>query len=117
VAVGIPAECLFNGLQVWLVGIRGDLRTVNYAVCAVKHEIGCPSGIPSTHEVGDAQFGIGIKAHPGPRIAPTRRLLLWCCVLVFRAYKLPNFITLQAMNAQAANVSVMEFSARTPQIL
>ena len=91
---------------------RGDLRTANNAICAVAHEV-VGRIFPSIADViRDAQFRVSINRRPSPNVAPSGFLLLWRNVLFLRANEFPDFVTLQASNAEIANVAVMVSSTR-----
>jgi hypothetical protein len=57
--------------------------------------------------VGQAQLGVGVDCGPRPNVVLALRLLLRRDVLFLRADELPDFIALQAANANIAHMAMM----------
>src|SRR5271165_7453502 len=96
--------------------ICSDLRTANNAICSIAHEVVGRIFSSVADVIRDAQFRVRINRRPSPNVAPPGFLLLWRHVLLLRANEFPDFVTLQASNAEIANVAVMVSSASVSQV-
>src|SRR5882672_8494624 len=105
--VNIHAESTFNRVDINAMAISCDLNATTDATSAILHKIVSPSRIASTYEIANAEFCISINRCPRPSVAPAFGFLFGAGVFRLGSDKAPNFISLKATDAKAADVGIM----------
>ena len=112
--VGGAAKSTFNGFQVKVQRVRGDLDAVADPAGTVFHECLGAISVAGANKVADHEFGIRVDPNPGPGISPALLLLERVGVPFLSADEAPDLIGLHPAHLQVAHVLVMEFGAGTP---
>lgn len=83
-----------------------------YQTAAVKqparqivHEIEGCAAVTRPHDVGNHQLGVWVQSGPGPHVALAGRPV--CLRFLFAAHEAPDFIRLDALAVQAADVLIV----------
>jgi hypothetical protein len=111
----LPKRAL-TGLQIWLVSVRGDLRTPYYPALQIPCEVRGPFRIAPADQIRDAQLRVGIERDPRPHITPALQLLIGGGVLGFGTAEGPNFIRLDSSSGDIADVAMVIRSTGAPHV-
>src|SRR5438128_1945722 len=72
-------------------------------------------GVPRSDVPARNQLGFSVQSRPRPNVAPTFALLLDAGILFLAADKLPNFVTLNALEVEIAENLVLILRTRPAQ--
>jgi hypothetical protein len=98
------------------MGVCGDLRASNNALCDIGNKLPGPSLIAAPNQARGAELCVGINGRPRPSVTPACRFLIGGRVFLLRPYEGSDFIALETPDPQAAHVAVMVGSANASQI-
>ncbi len=106
--VDIGPEGLFNGLQIGLVAVAGELHPAGEAQCQIADEVLRRFRVTSADIEGRNQLGIGVNRHPRPTVTSAFwRSLGRLDVLGLGIDKRPNFINLETLASQVPHGAVL----------
>lgn len=89
------------------MAISRQLDTIGQAPSEVMHEMVSGAGIPRPNHPARNELSLGIKSGPSPDIPKAPADLFWAGVLLFTAYKTPNFIALDPLAVEIAKFGVL----------
>ncbi len=95
--VDVMAKGIFNGTEIGLVAIRRELNAIGQTGRQIVHEVIGRARIAPANKPAGNELSVAANGRPGPRTAPPFSARFARGVLLLRANKRPNLITLDAL--------------------